>query len=134
MSDKDNNVVETRASTRCSSWPTRRGSDQIRQLAGMRGLMAKPSGEIIETPIKANFARLNVLEYFISTRSARKVLPIPLKTANSGYHPAAGGRAQVPPSWKGLRHDEGIAAEPLIEGGEVIVRIGDRILVALPRG
>jgi DNA-directed RNA polymerase subunit beta' len=65
-----------------------RGSaDQIRQLAGMRGLMAKPSGEIIETPITANFREgLSVLEYFISTHGARKGLAdTALKTANSGY-------------------------------------------------
>src|SRR5207342_2814705 len=65
-----------------------RGSDaQIRQLAGMRGLMAKPSGEIIETPIVANFREgLNVLQYFISTHGARKGLAdTALKTADSGY-------------------------------------------------
>ena len=65
-----------------------RGSkDQMRQLAGMRGLMAKPSGEIIETPIRANFREgLSVLEYFISTHGARKGLAdTALKTANSGY-------------------------------------------------
>jgi DNA-directed RNA polymerase subunit beta' len=60
---------------------------QIRQLAGMRGLMAKPDGSIIETPIKANFREgLNVLQYFISTHGARKGLAdTALKTANSGY-------------------------------------------------
>src|SRR3954467_12915404 len=65
-----------------------RGSgDQIRQLGGMRGLMAKPSGEIIETPIKANFREgLSVLEYFSSTHGARKGLAdTALKTADSGY-------------------------------------------------
>ena len=65
-----------------------RGSEaQIRQLAGMRGLMAKPSGEIIETPIVANFREgLNVLQYFISTHGARKGLAdTALKTADSGY-------------------------------------------------
>ena len=65
-----------------------RGSkDQMRQLAGMRGLMAKPSGEIIETPISANFREgLSVLQYFISTHGARKGLAdTALKTANSGY-------------------------------------------------
>ena len=65
-----------------------RGSkQQMRQLAGMRGLMAKPSGEIIETPITANFREgLNVLQYFISTHGARKGLAdTALKTANSGY-------------------------------------------------
>ena len=72
-----------------------RGSkDQMRQLAGMRGLMAKPSGEIINTPIRANFREgLSVLEYFISTHGARKGLAdTALKTANSGVSdPAAGG-------------------------------------------
>ncbi len=65
----------------------RGGVDQIRQLAGMRGLMAKPSGEIIETPIKANFREgLSVLEYFSSTHGARKGLAdTALKTADSGY-------------------------------------------------
>jgi DNA-directed RNA polymerase subunit beta' len=79
-----------RASTRSSSWPTRAlaaRTQQIRQLAGMRGLMAKPSGEIIETPITANFREgLTVLQYFISTHGARKGLAdTALKTANSGY-------------------------------------------------
>ena len=65
----------------------RGGVEQIRQLAGMRGLMAKPSGEIIETPIKANFREgLSVLEYFSSTHGARKGLAdTALKTADSGY-------------------------------------------------
>ena len=68
---------------------------QVRQLAGMRGLMAKPSGEIIESPITANFREgLNVLEYFISTHGARKGLAdTALKTADAGYlDPLAGGR------------------------------------------
>ena len=77
-------------STRSSSWRTRGargGVEQIRQLAGMRGLMAKPSGKIIETPIKANFREgLSVLEYFSSTHGARKGLAdTALKTADSGY-------------------------------------------------
>ncbi|NIA04452.1 MAG: DNA-directed RNA polymerase subunit beta' [Proteobacteria bacterium] len=110
-----------------------RGSkDQIRQLAGMRGLMAKPSGAIIETPIKANFREgLNVLEYFISTHGARKGLAdTALKTANSGYLT----RRLVDVSQdaiiviKDCETLRGLMAEPLIEGGEVIVRIGDRIL------
>src|SRR2546427_12348971 len=65
----------------------RGSSQQIRQLGGMRGLMAKPSGEIIETPITANFREgLTVLQYFISTHGARKGLAdTALKTANSGY-------------------------------------------------
>jgi len=110
-----------------------RGSkDQIRQLAGMRGLMAKPSGEIIETPIKANFREgLNVLEYFISTHGARKGLAdTALKTANSGYLTrrlvdVAQDSTIVMKDCGTMR---GVEAEPLIEGGEVIVRIGERIL------
>ena len=110
-----------------------RGSkDQIRQLAGMRGLMAKPSGEIIETPIKANFREgLSVLEYFISTHGARKGLAdTALKTANSGYLTrrlvdVAQDSTIVMKDCGTMR---GTMAEPLIEGGEVIVRIGERIL------
>ena len=110
-----------------------RGSkDQIRQLAGMRGLMAKPSGEIIETPIKANFREgLSVLEYFISTHGARKGLAdTALKTANSGYLTrrlvdVAQDSTIVMKDCGTMR---GTKAEPLIEGGEVIVRIGERIL------
>ena len=74
-----------------------RGSkDQMRQLAGMRGLMAKPSGEIIETPITANFREgLSVLQYFISTHGARKGLAdTALKTANSGLSDPPSGRCR----------------------------------------
>ncbi|MHB8810829.1 MAG: DNA-directed RNA polymerase subunit beta' [Desulfobulbaceae bacterium] len=133
--DKDNNVVETKSfnSVFIMADSGARGSkDQIRQLAGMRGLMAKPSGEIIETPIKANFREgLNVLEYFISTHGARKGLAdTALKTANSGY--LTRRLVDVAQDSTIVEKDcstmKGIAAEPLIEGGEVIVRIGDRIL------
>jgi len=110
-----------------------RGSrDQIRQLAGMRGLMAKPSGAIIETPIKANFREgLGVLEYFISTHGARKGLAdTALKTANSGYLTrrlvdVAQDSTIVMADCKTL---DGIVAEPLLDGGEIIVPLGDRIL------
>ncbi|XOF32271.1 MAG: DNA-directed RNA polymerase subunit beta' [Candidatus Electrothrix sp. YB6] len=110
-----------------------RGSkDQIRQLAGMRGLMAKPSGAIIETPIKANFREgLSVLEYFISTHGARKGLAdTALKTANSGYLTrrlvdVAQDSTIVEKDCGTLRYT---IAEPLLDGGEVIVRIGERIL------
>ena len=110
-----------------------RGSkDQMRQLAGMRGLMAKPSGEIIETPIKANFREgLSVLEYFISTHGARKGLAdTALKTANSGYLT----RRLVDVSQDVIIHEldcgtiDGIFVEALREAGEVIQPIGDRIL------
>ncbi len=110
-----------------------RGSkDQIRQLAGMRGLMAKPSGEIIETPIKANFREgLSVLEYFISTHGARKGLAdTALKTANSGYLT----RRLVDVAQDSTITEEdcgtidGIEMGHLMEGGEIIQRMGDRIL------
>jgi DNA-directed RNA polymerase subunit beta' len=110
-----------------------RGSkDQMRQLAGMRGLMAKPSGEIIETPISANFREgLSVLQYFISTHGARKGLAdTALKTANSGY--LTRRLADVAQDCSVMEHDcgtlMGVEVEPLMEGGEVIQRLGERIL------
>jgi DNA-directed RNA polymerase subunit beta' len=110
-----------------------RGSrDQIRQLAGMRGLMAKPSGAIIETPIKANFREgLGVLEYFISTHGARKGLAdTALKTANSGY--LTRRLVDVAQESTIVEADcltfDGILSEPLMDGGEIIVPLGDRIL------
>jgi DNA-directed RNA polymerase subunit beta' len=110
-----------------------RGSkDQMRQLAGMRGLMAKPSGEIIETPITANFREgLSVLQYFISTHGARKGLAdTALKTANSGYltrrlADVAQDCVVTEPDCGTLM---GIEVEPLMEGGEVIQRLDERIL------
>ncbi len=110
-----------------------RGSQQqMRQLAGMRGLMAKPSGEIIETPITTNFREgLSVLQYFISTHGARKGLAdTALKTANSGY--LTRRLVDVAQDTIISEYDcgtlEGIEMMPLIEGGEIIERIGDRIL------
>ncbi len=110
-----------------------RGSkDQMRQLAGMRGLMAKPSGEIIETPITANFREgLSVLQYFISTHGARKGLAdTALKTANSGY--LTRRLADVAQDCAVTSEDcgtlLGINIEPLMEGGEVIQMLGERIL------
>jgi len=110
-----------------------RGSkDQMRQLAGMRGLMAKPSGEIIETPITANFREgLSVLQYFISTHGARKGLAdTALKTANSGY--LTRRLADVAQDCIVMEKDcgtmLGVEVEPLMEGGEIIQRIGERIL------
>ena len=110
-----------------------RGStQQIKQLAGMRGLMAKPSGEIIETPITTNFREgLSVLQYFISTHGARKGLAdTALKTANSGYLT----RRLVDVAQDAIVADydcgtiEGIEMSPLVEGGEIIEQLGDRIL------
>ena len=110
-----------------------RGSaQQIRQLAGMRGLMAKPSGEIIETPITANFREgLTVLQYFISTHGARKGLAdTALKTANSGYLT----RRLVDVAQDAIIAEDdcgtldGIYMTSLVEGGEIIEPIGERIL------
>jgi DNA-directed RNA polymerase subunit beta' len=110
-----------------------RGSkDQMRQLAGMRGLMAKPSGEIIETPITANFREgLSVLQYFISTHGARKGLAdTALKTANSGY--LTRRLADVAQDCTVYEHDcgvqMGIELEALMEGGEVIQPLAERAL------
>jgi DNA-directed RNA polymerase subunit beta' len=105
---------------------------QIRQLAGMRGLMAKPDGSIIETPITANFREgLNVLQYFISTHGARKGLAdTALKTANSGY--LTRRLVDVTQDLVVIEDDcgtqHGIAMRALIEGGEVIESLRDRIL------
>ncbi len=110
-----------------------RGSkDQLKQLAGMRGLMAKPSGEIIPTPITANFREgLTVLQYFISTHGARKGLAdTALKTANSGY--LTRRLVDVAQDCIITEHDcgtlDGISVESLREGGEVIQRVGERVL------
>ncbi len=110
-----------------------RGSkQQIRQLSGMRGLMAKPSGEIIETPITANFREgLNVLQYFISTHGARKGLAdTALKTADSGYltRRLVDVAQDVIISEDDCGTGEGIFVEPIIESGEIIEPLRDRIV------
>ncbi len=110
-----------------------RGSaQQIRQLAGMRGLMAKPSGEIIETPITSNFREgLSVLQYFISTHGARKGLAdTALKTANSGYltRRLVDVAQDVIIRQEDCGTTDGIEMVPLVEGGEIIESIGERIL------
>ncbi len=105
---------------------------QMKQLAGMRGLMAKPSGEIIETPIISNFKEgLNVLEYFNSTHGARKGLAdTALKTANSGYLT----RRLVDVAQDAIiietdcETHEGVTAATLVEGGEVVLTLGERVL------
>jgi DNA-directed RNA polymerase subunit beta' len=110
----------------------RGNAQQIRQLAGMRGLMAKPSGEIIETPITSNFREgLDVLQYFISTHGARKGLAdTALKTANSGY--LTRRLVDVAQDVVVSEHDCGtfdyIEIGSLVEGGEVIERLDARIL------
>ena len=109
-----------------------RGSkQQIRQLAGMRGLMAKPSGEIIETPIRANFREgLSVLEYFISTHGARKGLAdTALKTADSGYltRRLVDVAQDVIISEEDCRTMDGIDATAIVDSGEIIEPLRDRI-------
>ncbi|MDH3968647.1 MAG: DNA-directed RNA polymerase subunit beta' [Rhodospirillales bacterium] len=105
---------------------------QIKQLAGMRGLMAKPSGEIIETPIISNFKEgLSVLEYFNSTHGARKGLAdTALKTANSGY--LTRRLVDVAQDAIIIEHDcgteLGLTVQAVIEGGEVIAPLADRVL------
>ncbi len=105
---------------------------QIRQLAGMRGLMAKPDGSIIETPITANFREgLNVLQYFISTHGARKGLAdTALKTANSGY--LTRRLVDVTQDLVVVQDDcgtqEGFTMKALVEGGEVVEALRERIL------
>ncbi|MEE9302041.1 MAG: DNA-directed RNA polymerase subunit beta', partial [Alphaproteobacteria bacterium] len=109
---------------------------QMKQLAGMRGLMAKPSGEIIETPIISNFKEgLSVLEYFNSTHGARKGLAdTALKTANSGYLT----RRLVDVSQDCIVTEEdcgtemGLSAKAVIEGGEIIAPLAERILGRVP--
>ena len=110
-----------------------RGSPaQIRQLAGMRGLMAKPDGSIIETPITANFREgLSVLQYFISTHGARKGLAdTALKTANSGY--LTRRLVDVAQDLVVTENDcgtyEGLKMTPLIEGGDVVEPLRERVL------
>ncbi|HEV8376383.1 MAG TPA: DNA-directed RNA polymerase subunit beta', partial [Candidatus Polarisedimenticolia bacterium] len=110
-----------------------RGSkQQMRQLAGMRGLMAKPSGEIIETPITANFREgLNVLQYFISTHGARKGLAdTALKTADSGYltRRLVDVCQDVIINEDDCQTLDGIYVSAIIEGGEVIEPLRDRIV------
>ena len=105
---------------------------QIRQLAGMRGLMAKPDGSIIETPIQANFREgLDVLQYFISTHGARKGLAdTALKTANSGY--LTRRLVDVAQDMVVIEDDcgtsNGLVMQPIIEGGDVVEPLGERVL------
>jgi DNA-directed RNA polymerase subunit beta' len=105
---------------------------QIRQLAGMRGLMAKPDGSIIETPITANFREgLNVLQYFISTHGARKGLAdTALKTANSGYltRRLVDVTQDLVVTEDACATTNGVAMKALVEGGEVVEALRERIL------
>ena len=105
---------------------------QIRQLAGMRGLMAKPDGSIIENAITANFREgLDVLQYFISTHGARKGLAdTALKTANSGYltRRLVDVSQDLVVNMDDCGTDQGIELRPVIEGGDIVVDLGERVL------
>ena len=105
---------------------------QIRQLAGMRGLMAKPDGSIIETPITANFREgLNVLQYFISTHGARKGLAdTALKTANSGYltRRLCDVAQDLVVTEVDCNTEAGLTMTPIVEGGDVVEGLGERVL------
>ena len=110
-----------------------RGSPaQIRQLAGMRGLMARPDGSIIETPITANFREgLNVSQYFTSTHGARKGLAdTALKTANSGYltRRLVDISQDLVITEQDCGTEQGLTMTPIIEGGDIIAPLGDRVL------
>ena len=124
MDEREKDLDELNPILVMSDSGARGSAQQIRQLAGMRGLMAKPSGEIIETPIRANFREgLNVLQYFISTHGARKGLAdTALKTADSGYLTrrlvdVAQDVIISEPDCGTLR---GISATAIVEGGEEI--------------
>jgi DNA-directed RNA polymerase subunit beta' len=105
---------------------------QIRQLAGMRGLMAKPDGSIIETPITANFREgLDVLQYFISTHGARKGLAdTALKTANSGYltRRLVDVAQDLVITEVDCRTENGVTMQPIVEGGDVVEPLSERVL------
>jgi DNA-directed RNA polymerase subunit beta' len=105
---------------------------QIRQLAGMRGLMAKPDGSIIETPITANFREgLDVLQYFISTHGARKGLAdTALKTANSGYltRRLVDVAQDLTVIGEDCETERGLELTPLVEGGDIVEPLRERVL------
>jgi DNA-directed RNA polymerase subunit beta' len=133
--DKDGNEVEQDSMNSIfimADSGARGSAAQIRQLAGMRGLMAKPDGSIIETPITANFREgLNVLQYFISTHGARKGLAdTALKTANSGY--LTRRLVDVSQDLVVIEEDcgteNGLEMMPIVEGGDVVEPLGERIL------
>jgi DNA-directed RNA polymerase subunit beta' len=139
MSAYEGNIQEFNSIYIMADSGARGSKQQLRQLAGMRGLMAKPSGEIIETPITANFREgLTVLQYFISTHGARKGLAdTALKTADSGYltRRLVDVAQDVIISEDDCQTLDGIEVTSLVEGGEIIEALRDRIVgrVALER-
>jgi DNA-directed RNA polymerase subunit beta' len=133
--DKDGNTIQQKSfnSIYMMADSGARGSAaQIRQLAGMRGLMAKPDGSIIETPITANFREgLDVLQYFISTHGARKGLAdTALKTANSGYltRRLVDVAQDLVITEDDCGTNDGLLMSPLIEGGDVVEPLAERVL------
>src|SRR2546422_5495892 len=132
MDDREKATKEMNPILVMSDSGARGSAQQIRQLAGMRGLMARPSGEIIETPIQSNFREgLNVLQYFISTHGARKGLAdTALKTADSGYltRRLVDVAQDVIISEQDCGTLKGISATAIIEGGEEIESLRDRIV------
>jgi DNA-directed RNA polymerase subunit beta' len=132
MDDREKATGELNPILVMSDSGARGSAQQIRQLAGMRGLMARPSGEIIETPIQANFREgLNVLQYFISTHGARKGLAdTALKTADSGYltRRLVDVAQDVIISGQDCGTLRGISASAIVEGGEEIESLRDRIV------
>jgi DNA-directed RNA polymerase subunit beta' len=132
MDDREKKSKESNPILIMSESGARGTAQQIRQLAGMRGLMAKPSGEIIETPIRSNFREgLNVLQYFISTHGARKGLAdTALKTADSGYltRRLVDVAQDVIVSEPDCGTLKGIYASAIVEGGEEIESLRDRIV------
>ncbi len=132
MDEKEKTAKESNPILIMSDSGARGTAQQIRQLAGMRGLMAKPSGEIIETPIRSNFREgLNVLQYFISTHGARKGLAdTALKTADSGYltRRLVDVAQDVIVSEPDCGTLKGIYASAIVEGGEEIESLRDRII------
>jgi DNA-directed RNA polymerase subunit beta' len=135
VSDADGKEVEQKSMNSIyimADSGARGSAAQIRQLAGMRGLMAKPDGSIIETPIKANFREgLDVLQYFISTHGARKGLAdTALKTANSGYltRRLVDVAQDVVIKEQDCFTTAGLTMAPIVEGGDVVEPLRDRVL------
>ena len=129
-----NGLIETNSVFMMADSGARGSAAQMKQLAGMRGLIAKPSGEIIETPITANFKEgLTALEYFNSTHGARKGLAdTALKTANSGYLTRrlcdVAQDIAITKTYCGAKPKDSIPLTEIIDGGNVIVSLADRIL------
>ncbi|WP_172597125.1 DNA-directed RNA polymerase subunit beta' [Legionella spiritensis] len=135
VTDRDGNVVRQESFNpifMMADSGARGSAAQIRQLAGMRGLMAAPDGSIIETPITANFREgLNVFQYFISTHGARKGLAdTALKTANSGYltRRLVDVAQDVVITQDDCGTENGILMQPLIEGGDIVEPLHERVL------